>query len=34
MNSLVAIVTEIHANMPALEAALRRTKELGVEDVY
>jgi putative phosphoesterase len=34
MNSLVAIVTDIHANMPALEAAPRRTKELGVEDVY
>src|SRR5918995_4178941 len=34
MNSLVAIVTDIHANVPALEAALRRTKELGVEDLY
>jgi putative phosphoesterase len=30
----VAIVTDIHANVPALEAALRRIEELGVDDVY
>src|SRR3954447_11384340 len=30
----VAIVTDIHANRPALQAALRRIDELGIEDVY
>ena len=34
MSRRVAIVTDIHANVPALEAALRRIEELGVDDVY
>ena len=29
----VAIVTDVHANLPALEAALERIGELGIEDV-
>jgi putative phosphoesterase len=29
-----AVITDIHANLPALEAALARIEELGVEDVY
>jgi len=32
--STVAVVTDIHANLAALEAALGRIDELGVEDVY
>jgi hypothetical protein len=29
-----AVITDIHGNVPALEAALRRIDELGVGDVY
>lgn len=34
MSRRVAIATDIHANLPALEAALGRIDELGVDDVY
>jgi putative phosphoesterase len=30
----VAVITDIHANLPALEAALVRIDELGIERVY
>jgi putative phosphoesterase len=30
----VAVITDIHANLPALEAALQRIDELGVDAVY
>jgi putative phosphoesterase len=30
----VAVITDIHANLPALEAALARIDELGIERVY
>jgi len=30
----VAIVTDVHANLPALQAALARTEELGIERVF
>jgi len=30
----VAVITDIHANLPALEAALARIDELGVERIY
>jgi putative phosphoesterase len=30
----VAVITDIHANLPALEAALARINELGIEQVY
>ena len=30
----VAVITDIHANLPALEAALERIDELGIERVY
>jgi putative phosphoesterase len=30
----VAILTDIHANLPALEAALERIDALGIDDVY
>jgi putative phosphoesterase len=30
----VAVITDIHANLPALEAALARIDELGIETVY
>jgi putative phosphoesterase len=30
----VAVVTDIHGNLPALEAALARVEELGIERVY
>ena len=32
--SAVAVITDIHANLPALEAALERIDELGIERVY
>jgi putative phosphoesterase len=32
--SRVAIITDIHGNLPALEAALARTADLGIADVY
>jgi putative phosphoesterase len=34
MNRRVAIITDLHANVPALEAALRRIEGIGVHDVY
>ena len=34
MSSRVAIVTDIHANLPALEAVLARIEELGIERIY
>jgi Icc-related predicted phosphoesterase len=30
----VALITDIHANLPALEAALARIDELGIDTVY
>jgi putative phosphoesterase len=30
----VAVITDIHGNLPALEAALSRIEELGIDDVY
>ncbi len=30
----VAVITDIHGNLPALEAALARIEELGIEDVH
>jgi hypothetical protein len=30
----VAVVTDIHGNLPALEAALTRIEELGTERIY
>ena len=32
--SAVAVITDIHANLPALQAALRRIDELGIERIY
>ena len=34
MNGGVAVITDIHANLPALEASLQRIEELGIERVY
>jgi putative phosphoesterase len=34
MNDRVAVITDIHANLPALEAALARIEQLGIERVY
>ena len=34
MGETVAIITDIHANLPALQAALERIEELGVAGVY
>src|SRR5918999_3210793 len=34
MADRVAVITDIHANLPALHAALRRIDELGIERVY
>jgi putative phosphoesterase len=30
----VAVITDIHANLPALQAALARIEELGIEQIY
>lgn len=30
----VAVITDIHGNLPALHAALARIDELGIEDIY
>ena len=30
----VAVITDIHGNLAALEAALRRIDDLGIERVY
>ena len=32
--SSVAVITDIHGNLPALEAALARIEELGIDQVY
>ncbi len=32
--SAVAVVTDVHGNLPALEAALARIDELGIEQIY
>jgi putative phosphoesterase len=32
--SSIAVITDIHGNLPALEAALARIGELGIEQVY
>jgi putative phosphoesterase len=34
MNTRAAVITDVHGNVPALEAALRRIHELGVDDVF
>ena len=34
MSEAVAVITDIHANLPALEAALNRIDELGIDRVY
>jgi putative phosphoesterase len=34
VSTRAAVITDIHGNVPALEAALRRIDELGVDDVY
>ena len=34
MPERVAVITDIHANLPALDAALARIEELGIERVY
>jgi putative phosphoesterase len=34
MRAPVAVITDIHGNLPALEAALARIDELGIETVY
>ena len=34
MTRTAAVMTDIHANLPALEAALARIDELGVNEVY
>jgi putative phosphoesterase len=34
VSEAVAVITDIHANLPALEAALERIDELGIERVY
>lgn len=34
MDGTVAVITDIHGNLPALEAALGRIDELGVSSVY
>ena len=34
MADKAAVITDIHANLPALEAALARIEELGIERIY
>jgi putative phosphoesterase len=34
MSSRAAVITDIHANLPALQAALARIDELGIDAVY
>ena len=34
MSDAVAVITDIHANLPALESSLERIEELGIERVY
>jgi hypothetical protein len=32
--SETAVITDIHANLPALQAALARIDELGITEIY
>jgi putative phosphoesterase len=32
--AMVAVITDIHGNLPALEAALARIDELGIDEIY
>jgi putative phosphoesterase len=34
MSDAVAVITDVHANLPALEAALARIEQLGIERVF
>jgi putative phosphoesterase len=34
MSESVAVITDIHANLPALEASLERIEQLGIERIY
>ena len=34
MSDSVAVITDIHANLPALEASLERIEQLGIERIY
>ena len=34
MSDAVAVITDVHANLPALEASLGRIRELGIERIY
>jgi hypothetical protein len=34
MTDRAAVITDIHANLPALEEALTRIDELGIERIY
>ena len=34
MSDAVAVITDIHANLPALQATLARIEELGIERAY
>jgi putative phosphoesterase len=34
MPERVAVITDVHANLPSLEAALQRTGELGIDRIY
>jgi len=34
MSDAAAVITDIHANLPALEASLARLEELGIERIY
>ena len=34
MDASAAVITDIHANLPALEAVLARIEALGVEQVF
>src|SRR5918998_3517705 len=34
MPDRVAVITDVHANLPALQAALARIDELGIERIY
>jgi putative phosphoesterase len=34
MHARVAVITDVHGNLPALEAALARIEALGIEEVY
>jgi predicted phosphodiesterase len=34
VNDQAAVITDIHGNLPALEAALARINELGIEQLY